>query len=78
MKKVRLTKAEIKKRLETEPDFVNSPKHGYSLQELEKVNPNGVNDRFAATLLAISMEEFQALIRSTIEKYRRLLKIDVD
>lgn len=78
MKKVRLTKAEIKKKLETEPDFVNSPKHGYSMDQLEDANPNGVNDRFAATLLAISLEEFQALIKSTIEKYRRLLKVDVD
>ena len=73
-----MTRGEIKNRLETEPDFVNSPKHSYSLEKLEEVNPNGVNDRFAASLLAISIEEFQALFQSTVKKYRRLLKIDVD
>jgi len=78
MKKERLTKAQIKEKLATEPDFINSPKHDYSLERLEVVNPNGVNDRFASSLLAISLEEFQALFKATIKKYRRLLKIDVE
>lgn len=78
MKKERLTKAEIKAKLETEPDFINSPKHDYSLEKLENANPNGVNDRFAASLLATSVEEFQALFQSAVKTYRRLLNIDVD
>lgn len=78
MKKNKLTKSEIQERLRCEEDFINSPKHSYSLSQLEKANPNGVNDRFAASLLAISVEDFQALFQSAIEKYRRLLKIHVD
>ena len=78
MKKEKLTRAKIKEKIATEADFINSPKHNYSLESLEEVNPNGVNDRFASSLLAVSLEEFQALFKATVEKYRRLLKIDVD
>jgi hypothetical protein len=78
MKKTKLSREEIKNKLESEEDFVNSPKHDYSLSKLERVNPNGVNDRFAASLLAITVEEFQSLFQSTVKKYRQLLKIDVE
>lgn len=93
MKKIKLTSKEIKKRLETEADFINSPKHRYSLFKLEDSNSkgrkdkktgadyrtfNGVNDQFAATLLSMTLEEFRALIKSVINKYRQLLKISID
>lgn len=77
MKKHKLTKTEIKEKLKYEEDFINSPKHGYSLSQLEKSNPNGVSDRFAASLLLVTTEEFQDLFQSAIKKYRRLLKIHV-
>lgn len=76
--KKKLSREEIQVKLANDPDFINSPKHSYSLESLTDANPNGVNDRFAASLLAMSLEDFQALFQAAIKKYRRFFKIDVD
>lgn len=74
----KLSKSEIKDRVINDPAFINSPKHGYSLDSLLETNPNGVTDQFAANLLMMTLEEFQAGMESAIKKYRQRLKIELD
>lgn len=69
------TKEEIKRLLEVDPNFVNSPKWRYDLSKLIARNPNGVTDQFAARLLMMETEEFKEKRKEIENKYRQKLKI---
>lgn len=78
MKAPKLSKDEIKAKILNDPNFINSPKHNYDFNQLLENNPSGVNDNFAATLLLMTVDEFQAQMLETIKKYRQRLKITVE
>jgi len=78
MSKIKLSKKEILDRINSDPEFINSPKHKYDLNKLLKTNPNGVNDQFASNLLMMTLEDFHVKFKNTINKYRQKLKINLD
>jgi hypothetical protein len=73
-----LSKDQLDRLLRIDDDFVNSPRHKYSLASLEAANPNGVTDRFAATLLSMSLPEFQVVFEGAIKKYRLFFRVEID
>lgn len=76
--KINFTRDQIKQLILEDPDFINSPRHDYKLSSLLETNPNGVTDRFAATLLMLTPEEFQKGMEGAVKKYRQIFKIDID
>lgn len=78
MKGAKFLQKEIVQKINTEEDFVNSSKYNYSLKNIEEKNPNGVTDRYAASLLAMTLEEFQELWSDTIKMYQRFFKVKND
>jgi hypothetical protein len=64
---------DLKKRLETEEDFINSPSHRNSLKFFISKNPEGVSNDKIAKLLMISEEEVEKLYQSAILKLRENL-----
>jgi c-di-GMP-related signal transduction protein len=68
----------IKERIETEEDFINSKKHGYSLQHFLDASPSGTTDNIIAYFLKIKVSDVKDLYESAIRKIRQKLKIEVD
>ena len=60
-------------RISSDPDFVNSLKHGNSLRELLRQNPNGVSDAVICRILCVTPEELQLIYESAIMKLRTSL-----
>lgn len=57
-------------RIDIDPDFINSPKHGNSLRTLLKQNPNGVSESIICRVLSITPEELQSIYLNAIMKLR--------
>lgn len=72
-------KEDLKKRVETEPDFINSKKYGYSYSAfIEKNSSNRNNDKLICLLLVLEPDELNKIWKSIIEKGRRYFNIGVD
>lgn len=78
MSKKKLTSEEIKNKILTDEDFINSSKYNYSLKNFETSNPNGVSDYLAAKFLFMSVDDFKKILNSIIKKCRQALKIELD
>lgn len=61
---------EFKRRLETEPDFVNLKRYGYSLERVLDRYPDGAPDRLIAQALCMSEEEVEELYEEIVLKLR--------
>ena len=68
---------QIKQLIESDPEFVFSARNNHSLEEIMANNPNGVTDRYASSLLCMTLEEFTEIYNNSINKYRQKFKIDV-
>lgn len=65
---------EVKLRLETEPDFVNLKRYGYSLERVMDRYPDGVPDRLVAQALCMSEEEVEEFYEEVVLKLREKIR----
>ena len=72
---LKLTKEQIKEKIDTETDFINITRYGYSLQTLLQKHPNGVDNAVIAKALDSTPEEVEKLFIQAIEKIQFLMKI---
>lgn len=63
-------------RIDTDPDFVDSPKHNNSLKRLVSEYPNGVPDHIIRRALRLTQEEVDAVYSRAILKLRESLRDD--
>lgn len=69
-------KDEIKKRIQSEEDFIYCPRLGNSLKTLIDKHPDGVEDKRIAKVLLMSEEEVQSIFTSALIKIRKALRIE--
>lgn len=68
---------DLKKQVETDPEFINSKKYKYKLSRYKKAHPDKTPDRQIAYMLACTEEEIQEIYETIINKARQILKINV-
>ena len=64
---------ELKKKIETDEEFINSEKHGYSISNFEKASKLPVSNSVAASLLLMSPTEVDRVYQEALKKIRRFL-----
>lgn len=60
-------------RLDSDPDFIISSKHGNSLKKLINENPDGISDTAICKALDISKDELQKIYDSAMIKLRQAM-----
>ncbi len=60
---------------ETDPDYILIKRFDYSLAELLKKHPEGVEDRVIAEALGLSEEQVEQLYQSAVVKLRNSMKV---
>lgn len=65
---------DFRKRLDTDPDFVNLPRFDNSLKKLLAKHPDGVSDKTIAQALMIDEDDVESTYKSIILKLRRAVK----
>jgi hypothetical protein len=70
-----MNEAEVKKLIETDPDFVCARRFGNSLSRLEERYPDGCPDHVIASALGISEDEVQEKMDTIIEKLRTAMGV---
>jgi hypothetical protein len=63
-------------RIDLDPDFIVSPKHGNSLTAFMEDYPEGVSDTVIARVLRMSEKEVQETYERAIMKLRKVMKAD--
>jgi len=66
-----LKEIEIKNKIETDEDFINSPNHRNSLKVFVSKNPEGVSNDRIAKVLMISEEEVEEIYKTALNKIRK-------
>lgn len=69
---------EIRQKIDTEPDFVNSKRFDFSLDKLLDRYPDGAPGRVIAQALLMTEEEVEELYLRTVAKLRRAMKVDIE
>lgn len=67
---------DVRRRLETEEDFINLKRFGFSIREVMKRYPDGVPDRIIAQALGISEEEVEARYGEIVAQLRETMKVE--
>lgn len=65
--------SEMKKMIDSDPDFVNYPSLGNSLKRVMEVHPNGLSDEQIAKALMISEEEVLGIFAKAVKKLKESL-----
>ena len=71
----KMTEEEIKLKIESDPDWINSRRFGFSLEKLLTRYPDGAPNRVIAAALLIQEEEIPKLYKKMIEKLRKLMNV---
>lgn len=69
-KTVKMTKEEMRFRILNDPDWIYSKKNENSLEKLKAKYPDGCPDRIGASVLRLSLEDFQKEYEQIILKLR--------
>ena len=69
------TKEDLKKKIETDPDFIYCPSSENSLEKLMKKHPNGISTEKMAQVLTMTPEEVESAYENAVEKIRTMLKV---
>lgn len=64
-------------RVNNDPDFIYSKKHGNSLGRFKGANHNSVSEHRIAYLLLMPTSDVTAIFNGIIQKARQTLKIDL-
>lgn len=67
---------ELKNKIWSEPDFINSKKYGYSLAKFMEQHPTGVPDNIIAVLLCVDTVEVVDIFQGAVKNLQTLFKID--
>lgn len=67
---------DIKTKVMSEPDFINSKKYRYSMDRYLKNNPTSP-DNIIAHLLCMSEDEVEEVFNNAVIKIRQFMKIQV-
>lgn len=73
-----LTPEAIRQRVDTEPDFVNLKRYGYSLTNLLEQFPDGCPDKVMAAALDMTEVELKSVEDALTLKLRGLMKVEVE
>ena len=73
-----MTEDDARERVHTEPDFVNSKRHEYSLKKLEERYPDGAPDNVIANALMIKEEEVEPEFDKVVVKMRKEMGVEND
>ncbi len=64
---------DLKNKIETDEDFINSEKHDYSISNFEKTSKLPVSNSVASTLLLMPPSEVDRIYQEALKKIRRAL-----
>jgi len=64
-------------RMESDPDYVISKKHGNSLAAVLRDFPDGVPERTAARMLDMSESEVEQIYQGVVLRLRHLMKVSL-
>ena len=67
---------DIKKRIEEEPDFIDSIRHDNSIAKLLGKKPDGVDEKTIAKVLNMTEKEVHDTMIRAIDKIRKAMKIE--
>ena len=73
-----MNNAEVKEKIETDPNFIGIRRFRYSLQELESRYPDGAPDHIIAAALRMTQEEVDTLYVGLIKKIRQEVGVKSD
>lgn len=76
--KMQEEKNEILDRSMTDPDFINSRKHSFSLKKFISDNPKPMSDNSIAKMLGTTKEVIEQEFQKIILKARQSLGVEVD
>lgn len=68
---------ELRKRVNEEPDFINSKRYDYSLRKYKDKNEKEAPDNIIAYFLCMTPQEVTDTYNSAVEKARRFMKLDL-
>lgn len=66
----------VKKKIETDPDYIYSKRFGNSLAACVERYPEGASTKLIAQVLLMTEEEVENIYLSVIEKLRDIMKIE--
>lgn len=69
-------KTELKKRIQSEEDFIYCPRLGNSLKTLMDKHPDGIEDDRIAKVLLMDEEEVKSTFAQALVKIRKVLGIE--
>lgn len=72
----KLTTADVKRRLEEDPDFVHAKRFGFSLERLLERYPEGAPIRIIASALFMTEDDVEIMHKATVEKLRKLMGVE--
>ena len=67
---------DTKKKIEQEPDFIDSPRYDNSLSKFVLAKIEGVDDKTVAKLLHMTEEEVRDSMVRVIDKIRKAMKVE--
>lgn len=70
-----MTSAEVRRLLETDPDFLHLKRFDFSMGKLLERYPEGVPDRIIAQALLMTEDDVEILYNQTVEKLRNLMGV---
>lgn len=68
-------KNKLKKKIESDPDFIYCPRLGNSLRIFLEKYPEGVEDSKIAKILLVDEEDVEAIFQSAIVKIRKSMGV---
>jgi hypothetical protein len=71
-----MSTSEIRKKIESEPDFVNLKRYDFSLEKLLDKFPDGVPNKMIAQALLMTEEEVEKIYQQVVLKLRKEMKVD--
>lgn len=69
---------EVRRRIETERDFIAIARFDYSLAKLEERYPDGAPNKVIASALQMEEDEVEAAYLSAVRKLRAAMKVEVN
>ena len=75
-KKIKMTKEEMRYKIVNDPDWIFSKKNDFSLEKLKERYPEGCPDRIGASVMRLSLEDFQREYEQIVAKLRQTFGVD--
>ncbi len=69
---------DVRRRIETDRDFIAIKRFDFSLAKLEARYPNGAPNKVIASALKMEQDEVEAAYQSAILKLRAAMKVEID